>query len=131
MHAFRLQTKRRCELLDISDEVQQIVAREAMSSGLCLVYSPHTTAGIFINENADPDVGRDILTTLERIFPHQGDYLHAEGNSDSHLKAMYTGTSQLVIVNEGRLSLGRWQGIFFAEFDGPRNRTVNVQLMPR
>jgi secondary thiamine-phosphate synthase enzyme len=101
-----------------------------VSRGLCQVYVPHTTAGVFINENADPDVLTDLLATLERLVPWEQGYRHAEGNAAAHIRATLSGTSQMVPVHGGRLALGRWQGIFLVEFDGPRERLVRVTVVP-
>ena len=101
-----------------------------MTSGICYVYVPHTTAGVAINEHADPDVAHDVGGVLDGLVPHQGPYRHGEGNSDSHAKAVLTGTSQVVLVENGRLVLGTWQGIFLCEFDGPRDRKLLVKVVP-
>lgn len=130
MHTFVLSTERRDQIVDITPQVAKLVRQSGMQSGLAVVYCPHTTAGIAINENADPDVKRDVLMRLDELYPweHPRDR-HAEGNTAAHLKAITTGSSQTVIVEDGRLALGRWQGIYFCEFDGPRQRTVCVKLM--
>ncbi|REK67906.1 MULTISPECIES: secondary thiamine-phosphate synthase enzyme YjbQ [Cohnella] len=123
LHREQLRTSRRDEMIDITRTVAAAVSRFGLSDGIVIVYCPHTTAGIAINENADPDVKRDVLMRLDEVFPWEHPkYRHAEGNTASHLKAITTGTSQTVIVSEGRLLLGRWQGIYFCEFDGPRER---------
>ena len=130
MNTRKLTTKRRNQLIEITSEVQEIVADSGVRSGVCVVYSPHTTAGITIQENADPDVVHDLLLWLERTIPkQQPDFRHAEGNSDSHLKASLFGSSATLIIEEGTLVLGTWQGIYFCEFDGPRTRTVHVKVM--
>jgi len=129
MQKLRLETTERSTLINITAEVQQLVSASGVEQGLCLVYSPHTTAGITVQEGYDPDVTRDIAVHLEQMVPHTGDYRHAEGNSDSHIKAMLTGNSQALPVEYGKLQLGRWQAIFFCEFDGPRQRTVWVQIV--
>ena len=123
-------TRKRVELADITAEVQREAADSGVSSGTCIVYVPHTTAGITINENADPDVRRDIIAHLERMVPRQGGYHHMEGNSDAHIKASLLGFSVTVLIESGRLVLGTWQGIFFCEFDGPRSRQVYVKIVP-
>lgn len=123
---FELSTQRRAQLVDITAQVQDILAETGLREGAVLVYCPHTTAAITINENADPDVVRDLLDGLERIAPRDAGWRHSEGNSDGHLKSSLVGTSELVPVSEGRLALGTWQGIYFAEFDGPRRRRVIV-----
>jgi len=125
-----LTTSRRDEMIDITRQVAAAVAKQGVSDGLAIVYCPHTTAGIAINENADPDVKRDVLMRLDEVYPWEHPkYRHAEGNTASHLKAITTGTSQTVIVSGGRLLLGRWQGIYFCEFDGPRKREYYVKLV--
>jgi secondary thiamine-phosphate synthase enzyme len=130
MEAFTIQTRKRNELLDITSQVREIVRQRKVRDGLCVVYCPHTTAAITINENADPDVGHDILACLDRLVPqNQPDFRHAEDNSDSHIKASLVGPSVTVLIDGGDLVLGRWQGIFFCEFDGPRSRTVQVQVI--
>lgn len=113
-------------MIDITGIVGAELEKSRVKNGFCMVYMPHTTAGLTINENADPDVARDILAGLARIVPATGDYLHAEGNSDAHIKASLTGFSVMVPIVDGRLALGTWQAIYFCEFDGPRNRRVMV-----
>jgi secondary thiamine-phosphate synthase enzyme len=117
------------DAIEITDRVQQVVRESGVQSGLCHVYVPHTTAGVFINENADPDALSDILTTLESLVPWENGYRHAEGNAAAHIKATLVGSSQAVPVRNGRLALGRWQGIYFADFDGPRERHLQVTVL--
>ncbi len=117
-------------MIDISDDVRRIVARDNIVNGICLIYVPHTTAGVTINENADPDVPRDILAALERAVPTQAAYRHAEGNSAAHVKASLMGASATVIIAEGQLVLGTWQSVFFCEFDGPRTRQCVIKALP-
>lgn len=125
-----LRTSRRDEMIDITREVASIVSKENVREGLAVIYCPHTTGGITIQENADPDVKHDILMRLDEVYPWEHPkYRHAEGNTASHLKALTTGSSQTVIIQEGKLLLGRWQGIYFCEFDGPRSREYVVKLM--
>lgn len=125
-----LKTFNRDEMRDVTEEVRAAVAKSGITDGIAMIYSPHTTAGITINENADPDVKHDVLLRLDEVYPwNHPKYLHAEGNTASHLKAITTGTSQTVIVQNGRLVLGRWQGIYFCEFDGPRDREYYVKTM--
>ncbi len=124
-----VKTSRRTELLDITREVEKLVAASGVSSGLCHLYVPHTTAGIIINENDDPDVPRDIEAALDRLVPKDGPYKHWEGNADSHIKSAIVGGSQSVPIEGGKLALGRWQAVFFCEFDGPRDRQVNVKIL--
>jgi len=119
-------TRARTQFLDITGIVAAELAKSGVESGTCSVYMPHTTAGLTINENADPDVARDILVGLARLVPEKGDYRHAEGNSDAHIKASLMGFSVMVPVVNGRLALGTWQAIYFCEFDGPRHRHVLV-----
>ena len=125
-----VKSTRRTELVDITSEVAKVVAASGVTHGLCHLYVPHTTAGITINESDDPDVARDIEAALDRLVPKNGAYKHWEGNADSHIKSALTGVSQTVHIEEGRLVLGRWQGIFFCEFDGPRRRQVRVRVVP-
>jgi secondary thiamine-phosphate synthase enzyme len=121
-------TRSRNEFVDITSQVQDVMRESGTSEGICTIYVPHTTAGLTINEGADPSVQRDILTHLEKIIPRDGDYRHLEGNSDAHIKASLMGSSQTVFVEEGQLVLGTWQAIYFAEFDGPRRRKVLVKV---
>lgn len=125
----RVRTDRRTQLLDVTTEVQSVVAKSGVQQGVCHVYVPHTTAGVTINEHADPDVASDVEGIMDQLVPHKGPYRHAEGNSDSHVKTILTGTSQVIFVENGRLLLGRWQGIFFCEYDGPRERTMQVKIV--
>ncbi len=114
----------------MTDRVQEAVAESSIRSGMAVVYVPHTTAGVTINENADPDVVHDMLLTLKRLVPKNAPgYRHSEGNSDSHVKASMMGASCHVLVEQGRLVLGTWQGIYLCEFDGPRTRNVHVQIL--
>jgi secondary thiamine-phosphate synthase enzyme len=130
MQSIRVRTDRRTQMVEVTQEVQRVVTGLGVKSGTCFLYVPHTTAGILINEHADPDVASDAEGVLDRLIPASGPYLHAEGNSDSHVKTMLVGTSQMVFVENGKLVLGRWQGIFFAEFDGPRERHLHVKVLP-
>ncbi len=126
MQSISLRTHRRCELLDITPQVQNALDKSGLTDGAVSVYVPHTTAGVTINENADPSVVADLLNILERLVPESGGYRHPEGNSDSHCKASMMGASVTVPVQAGKLALGTWQGIYFCEFDGPRSRTFQV-----
>lgn len=128
MTSFSLRTNARCEMIDITDRLAALVRESGIENGSCTVFVPHTTAAVTINENADPDVPRDILAALDRLFPFTGDYLHAEGNAAAHIKGSLFGSSQTVFVHGGRLALGTWQAVFFCEFDGPRSRQVWVGL---
>ena len=116
------------EFVNITREVQAAVTDSGIESGLCLVFCPHTTAGMTINENADPDVTRDLLLALDKTYPDRPEFRHSEGNSAAHLKASVLGSSVLVPVDQGRLVLGIWQGIYFCEFDGPRSRSYIIQV---
>src|SRR5580658_4016955 len=129
IEVLRVKTRRRTEFVDVTDEVKRAVAASGVTSGVCYVYVPHTTAGLAINEHFDPDVATDLEGLFERLAPRAGNYRHAEGNSDSHAKAVLTGTSQMVFVEEAKLLLGQWQGVFFCEFDGPRERKLWVRVM--
>lgn len=123
-----IQTTRRTELVDITAQVSRAVAESGVRGGLCVVYVPHTTAGVIINENDDPDVRRDLEAFYDRIAPRDAGYRHAEGNADSHIKSTLAGASQHIPIEDGRLTLGRWQAIFFCEFDGPRHREVRIKI---
>lgn len=129
--SFTVSTTQRSQVIDITETVQSIVEEQGVSSGLCCVFVPHTTAGIIINECCDQDVVLDIAAKLDELVPRNSRFRHFEGNSDAHIKASLIGTSQQIIVAEGRLLLGTWQGIFFFEFDGPRTRTVWVRVIGR
>jgi secondary thiamine-phosphate synthase enzyme len=129
MKTLRIKTTKRTQFVDITREVDSVVRDSGVSSGVCYVYVPHTTAGVAINEHADPDVARDIEGIFDRLILHEGPYRHAEGNTDSHMKAILTGTGQTILVENGTLALGTWQGIFLCEFDGPRQRTVFVKVV--
>jgi secondary thiamine-phosphate synthase enzyme len=127
---WELRTGTRTEFIDITDRVRAAVESARMREGSVLLFTPHTTAGLTINENADPDVLFDLTRALERLAPHQAGYRHGEGNSDAHLKSSLVGCSLTVPVSSGRLDLGSWQGIYFCEFDGPRTRKVRIYLHP-
>ena len=124
-----VKTRAQTELVDITAEVEKRVAESGARQGLCLVYVPHTTAGVTINENADPSVRIDLLMVLNQIVPWRADYRHLEGNSPAHVKSTLVGSSQTIAIAGGRLVLGTWQGIFFCEFDGPRIRKVHVRII--
>ena len=128
MNEFTVQSKSRTEFIDITVAVQQFVSGKNIKDGLITVFVPHTTAGVTINENADPDVTADLETVLDRMVPWNGGYRHSEGNSAAHVKASLTGSSAQVIVKDGRLRLGTWQSIYFCEFDGPRQRYFYVKV---
>ena len=126
MEALKVITKSRTDLRDITSEVSRAIANSGLREGACLVFVSHTTAGITINENADPAVREDIGNVLDRLIPQRGDYRHLEGNTAAHVKASLVGNQVIVPVRDSRLVLGTWQGIFLCEFDGPRERTVYV-----
>jgi secondary thiamine-phosphate synthase enzyme len=128
MITLNVPTRQRMEFIDITGRIRDTIRENGWSSGLLTVYCPHTTAAITINENADPSVQADIVNTLAKLVPERGAYRHMEGNSDAHIKASLVGPSEQVIVNAGELTLGTWQGIFFCEFDGPRQRRVHVHF---
>lgn len=129
LRTLNVKSRSRTELIDITAEVNQIVRESGIRSGICYLYVPHTTAGITINEGADPSVKKDILATLNKLIPFEGNYQHTEGNSDAHIKSSLIGVSAMVPIDEGRLLMGTWQSIFFCEFDGPRNRKVLIKIL--
>jgi len=129
MQTFSVTTKRQTEMIDITRDINAIVSDSGIQQGLCTVFIPHTTAGVTVNENADPDVPRDMLMEINKIVPLQDGYAHMEGNSAAHIKSSLFGCSSNVIISEGSLCLGTWQSVFFCEFDGPRERTVWVQVV--
>lgn len=125
----RIETNLKTETIDITARVAQKVKDARIADGICVVTVAHTTAGVFVNENADPDVQRDLLVTLARLVPDQGDYRHAEGNGPAHIKSVLVGGDITVAIKNGGLALGQWQGIYFAEFDGPRTRSATVTVI--
>ena len=129
MTSFEVTTHVRTELVDITDRVRDAVAQSKVNSGVCFVYVPHTTAAVTVNESYDSDVARDISAALSKLVPHRAGYAHSEGNADAHIKAAMVGSCQAIPVEGGSLALGRWQGVFFCEFDGPRQRRVQVQVL--
>jgi secondary thiamine-phosphate synthase enzyme len=128
MQTLRVKTGRRTQLVDVTAAVERVVKEAGVVTGVCYVYVPHTTAGVTINEHADPDVASDLEGIFDRLVPHAGPYRHSEGNTDSHAKAVIVGASQVIFVEGGKLLLGRWQGIFLCEFDGPRERKIFVKV---
>jgi secondary thiamine-phosphate synthase enzyme len=128
MQTLRVKTGRRTQLVDVTAAVEHVVKESGVASGACYVYVPHTTAGVTINEHADPDVATDLEGVFDRLVPRSGPYRHSEGNTDSHAKAVMVGASQVIFVEDGKLVLGRWQGIFLCEFDGPRERKIFVKV---
>jgi secondary thiamine-phosphate synthase enzyme len=129
VHTFEIKTAKSTELIEITALVKELLNKHGPMDGVCYVYVPHTTAGVTINENADPSVQSDILMVLGKIIRAEEPYRHAEGNSPAHIKASLTGASATVLVESGRLVLGTWQGIYFCEYDGPRRRRVQVKFL--
>jgi len=127
-YSLEINSKSRIELIDITSRIEDVVRNSGVASGVCYIFVPHTTAGITINENADSSVGADILMKLNKLVPFRDNYSHLEGNSDAHIKSTIVGTSVTVFIENNRLLLGTWQGIYFCEFDGPRRRKVFVQV---
>jgi secondary thiamine-phosphate synthase enzyme len=123
-----INTRDRSEMIDITSKVQEELKRSGLKDGVCFLYVPHTTAGITINESADPSVVADIQATINNLVPWEGPYRHLEGNSAAHIKSSLIGNSVIVLVESGHLRLGTWQGIFFCEFDGPRSRKVHIKF---
>lgn len=124
-----VKTNQRIELIDITSRVNDLILKSAVKNGLCSLFVPHTTAGITINENADPSVKVDIINKFNSLIPANDNYTHIEGNSDSHIKSTIVGQTTNLIIDNSRIVLGTWQGIFFCEFDGPRNRKVYIKLI--
>ncbi len=124
-----VKTSKRSELVDITDEIRKLVKESGVKEGICILFCPHTTAGLTINENADPSVRLDISEHLSELVPERKRYKHLEGNADSHIKSVLVGQSLSLIIENGDIVLGNWQGIFLCEFDGPRNRRVFVKIM--
>jgi secondary thiamine-phosphate synthase enzyme len=125
-----VRTRSRSELLDITPQLSRLVQESKVADGLMVVFVPHTTAAVTINENADPSVQSDILNELKRLVPPTGSYTHSEGNSAAHIQSTLLGPSQTLFIQNGRLALGTWQGVYFCEFDGPRTRRIWVKIMP-
>ena len=125
----KVKTKDRVELVDITKKVKKLVEDQSIKSGILVINIPHTTAGVTINENADPSVKEDIVNELNKVIPFNDNYNHLEGNSAAHIKSSIIGSDQTIIIENGKLQLGRWQGIFFCEFDGPRNRKMNFKII--
>ena len=123
-----VKTRERTELIDITSDINQLIQKSGTDQGLCMIYVPHTTAALTINESADPSVKSDILMILNQIIPWEATYRHLEGNSPAHIKSTLVGSSKLIAIENRRLRLGTWQGIFFCEFDGPRTRKVDVHI---
>jgi secondary thiamine-phosphate synthase enzyme len=131
MKTISIKTNAQTEMIDITRQIQSILDAENFTDGICMLYVPHTTAAITINESADPSVSRDILMVLNQMVPWKADYRHMEGNSPAHVKTSLIGSSELIAVENGQMVLGTWQGIFYCEFDGPRTRKLHINLMPQ
>lgn len=129
MNQIEVKTRTRTELVDITREIEKIVGGDRIKDGICCLFVPHTTAGITINENADPSVRQDILRELDKVIPFEDNYSHGEGNSAAHIKASLVGFSATIFIEEGNLVLGAWQGIYFCEFDGPRIRKILMKMV--
>jgi len=129
LHKFEISTRSRVEFVDITDRIERLISESGVRDGLCLVFTPHTTSAILINENADPSLHKDFDNFLKRLAPHGYDYFHNDGNCDSHLKSALIGPSKTLPVENGRLVLGTWQGMFLCEFDGPRRRQLTVKIV--
>ncbi len=128
-YKINLKTSERNQLLDITDKINEVILNSSVNDGIAIIYTPHTTAGITINENADPSVKKDIINFLNKKIPYHGDYFHLEGNADAHIKSTIVGCSEYLIINNGKIQLGTWQGVFFCEFDGPRRREVWIKII--
>ena len=124
-----VKSKSRTEFIDITEMIQDVIKDEGITKGICCLYVPHTTAGVTINEGADPSVQRDIINALNRLIPHEMNYSHREGNADAHIKSTLVGASLNLIIDEGKLLLGTWQAVFFCEFDGPRHRRIALKFI--
>jgi len=124
-----IRTQSRTEFIEITSQIQKVISESGIKNGICTVWVPHTTAAITVNENADPTVQQDILMELNKIIPFQDNYAHYEGNSAAHIKSSLVGCSHTLLIEEGRLLLGTWQGIFFCEFDGPRHRQIWIKIL--
>jgi secondary thiamine-phosphate synthase enzyme len=129
MRTLTVKSHKQVELIDITDDVIKTILEDNITEGLAVIYTPHTTAAITINENADPDVSRDIIMGTDKLIPLRDDYRHLEGNSAAHIKSSLFGASETLIINNGKPVLGTWQGIYFCEFDGPRQRHVHIQTV--
>ncbi|TYQ12786.1 UNVERIFIED_CONTAM: secondary thiamine-phosphate synthase enzyme [Acetivibrio alkalicellulosi] len=129
MDILNVSTNKNTEMIDITHKIQEVVTKSGVNSGVCTVFIPHTTAAVTINENADPDVVHDILMELNKVIPFKDGYLHMEGNSAAHIKASMFGFSEQIIIENGKLVLGTWQGIYFCELDGPRKRKAYIKII--
>jgi len=128
-HTLHLETQSRVEFKDVTSQIEQLVVKSGIQSGQCHVFVPHTSAAVMINENYDPGLRQDIADFLKKLAPPNADYQHNDGNCDSHLKAILTGATTTLLIENGRLLLGRWQGVYFCEFDGPRRRDLHIKLV--
>jgi len=124
-----VKTRERTELIDVTSDINQLIQKSGTDQGLCMLYVPHTTAAVTINESADPSVKADILMILNKIIPFEANYRHLEGNSAAHIKSTLVGASEIIAIEDGQLALGTWQGVFFCEFDGPRSRKLQVRII--
>ena len=124
-----VKTRQRTELVDITSDINRLIRKSGVAQGLCMLYVPHTTAAVTLNESADPSVKSDILMVLNEIIPWEANYRHMEGNSAAHIKTTLVGSSELIAIENNQLALGTWQGVFFCEFDGPRSRKLHVRLI--
>jgi secondary thiamine-phosphate synthase enzyme len=124
-----VKTRERTELVDVTSDINQLIQKSGIDQGLCMLYVPHTTAAVTVNESADPSVKTDMLMILNKIIPWEADYRHLEGNSAAHIKSTLVGSSELIAVENRKLALGTWQGVFFCEFDGPRSRKLHVRII--
>ncbi len=129
MEKISVKTNSRIELIDITEKIQAVIAKNKVKSGVCFIFAPHTTAGLTINENADPDVKQDMISTFNKLVPENAGYAHSEGNSDSHIKSSLFGSTLTIFIEDGRLAFGSWQGIYFCESDGPRSREVWIKIL--
>lgn len=131
LHELHISTSSKEELIDITSQISELLKKEKLKDGICIIHVPHTTAAVTINENADPDVQHDLLLGLDKAFPDRNEFRHSEGNSSAHLKSSCIGCSQTVLISDGKLLLGTWQGIYFCEFDGPRQRKCYVKILEK
>lgn len=129
LEKLEIKTHRKVDLIDITSQIKEVIVKSGVQEGICIIFVPHTTAGVTINENADPDVIRDIIKSINKIVPFDPTYKHSEGNSPAHIKSSLFSPDRTVIIENGALSLGIWQGIYFCEFDGPRNRKLFVKVI--
>ena len=131
LHELHISTSSKEELIDITSQISELLKKEKLKDGICIIHVPHTTAAVTINENADPDVQHDLLLGLDKAFPDRNEFRHSEGNSSAHLKSSCIGCSQTVLISDGKLLLGTWQGTYFCEFDGPRQRKCYVKILEK